>query len=487
MPSCPARRRSVPLWKSVDPTSSRGVRSALAGTLTMSIRTSSLALLLLAGLLVPGATLRAQEQPQNAEAPAPGGRPPSDQPSGGRPDAAQQPAEKPAEPASGTPSTPRAPSQPAPGSSGAAAPDRRQSTATTGEFQLRASGDAMMLRLTPEGAPDMQNIDVIEGNEFTTDLLLDNPGNDPVDHLRVVLDFNPNYVTPVAINDSALKASVQGLPTATVDRVRGQIVYEAQLDPPIYELPGPILFVRWQATKPVFFSSIGFGRLYKGDYSEVFFEGDPLLGQSHDPGDGTVSMNVTIIPADPAEALIMKEDPQLYLGSDERVGGVTVTIEPPRQPVHVGDVFTLDLVLDNRAHSQIDGISLLIQYDPSVIEIIDADLDNWITLGTNILDGKFRNQFSFDYHMANSVYPVRGQIEYRVGTSTPADLVGAYGTFAQIHARAIAPTAGTALKFLFSPRPGSRTTEGIYMGQDVFGDTRIKNDGVRGAFFQILP
>jgi hypothetical protein len=358
----------------------------------------------------------------------------------------------------------------------------------TSDPARRATGQNLMLRLTPENMPDTQNMDVIEGAEFITDILLVNPVNRPVDHLRVVLDFNPAYFSPMAINDSPIKNQIAGgMPRALVDRARGQIIYEADLDPPLGRLPGPILFVRWQALKPVFFSPITFGRDRQGRYSDLFRDQESILGESYEQGDGTVSMTVTIIPADPDEARIMAEDPHLYLGSSERVGGVVLSIEPPARTPRVGEEFTLDIVLDNRAHSQLDGISLLIQYDPKTLQILDDDRDNWITLGLNIHDGSFRSTFPFDYHMANAVYPIRGLIEYRVGTSTPQDLIGIHGTFARIRARALAPTAGTTLKFLFSPRPGSRTTAATYLGQDVLGDTRVRNDGVRGVHFPILP
>jgi len=272
-----------------------------------------------------------------------------------------------------------------------------------------------------------------------------------------------------------------------VDRNLGRIIYEAVLKSPVRDLEGPLVFSNWRALKPVIYTPIEFTRTREEDFSEVFSGTDPMLGEPSDDRDGTVSIGIMVIPANPEEAALMREEPSLYMGSTDRVGGVQLRIDPPAEPPRVDEAFDLDIVLDNGIYSQLDGVSLLIRFDPEFIEILDADHDNWITHGYNIEDGPFHADFPFDYHMANQVYPTRGLIEYRVGASKPDQFLGANGVMARIKARALKPTAGTGVYFLFAKRPGTRTTEVVYLGQDVLGDTRIKNDGIQGAFFPIRP
>ena len=56
-----------------------------------------------------------------------------------------------------------------------------------------------------------------------------------------------------------------------------------------------------------------FARTRDGQYSEIYEKGEKALGAAYDDGDGTVSLGLTIIPADPAEALVMQEDPNLRI------------------------------------------------------------------------------------------------------------------------------------------------------------------------------
>lgn len=356
-----------------------------------------------------------------------------------------------------------------------------------GEFKLAADPDLPMLRLTEARNPQSVDVKAVEGAEFVTDVLLANRKVLPIDRLRVVIDYNPAFVEPVAINDGAIADRLAGTPRMAVNKVRGLVEYSATLKQPIGELPGELLFIRWKAIKPTLYTPIVFGQTVEGDYSEVFSAGKPALGTPGVPGDGTLSAGVMIVPVDPAEALMMQEDPQLYLGSDERVGGVQLALIPPPEPPRVGEPFAIDVVLDNSVHSRMDSVSLMIEYDKDVLELIDVDRDNWITLGMNLLDGPFHEQFPFDYHMANQFYPGRGRIEYRVGASFPDKLVGARGTMARIVAVPKKATGVTEVRFMFATLPGRRTTTVSYLGQDVLGQLDRPKDGVRSARFRVLP
>jgi hypothetical protein len=368
----------------------------------------------------------------------------------------------------------------------AAAPPGRP-TAFTGEFAFATDPDNLMLRLTPERSIDSQDLTVLEGDKFVTDIVLSNRRRMPVNGVRIILDYNPSYVSPVRLNDSLLSDRITGRPRLSINRDRGQIIYEAILHDAIVEPDDALMFLEWEALQPVLFTPIVFGRDREGRATELFSDGQPVLGELWQEGDGTLSIGVMIVPSDPTEAELMRQEPLLYTGTSERIGGVRLELIGPQEPPRVGEVFTIDIVLDNRVYSMLDGVSLIIEYDPEVLEVFDHDWDNWITLGHNIHDGAFRSQFPWDYHMANTVHPQRGQIEYRVGTSVPDDFLGVHGVMAQIVARAKKPTAGTALRFLFSRRPGLRSTHVVYLGQDVLGEPDIRNDGVRGTIIRILP
>ncbi len=358
-------------------------------------------------------------------------------------------------------------------------------SAFSGDFSIASNPDNLMLRLTPE--PDSQDLTLIQGGNFVTDVVLSNRRRTPVTGLRVVIDYNPSYVSPLKLNDGLIADRVSGRPRMSLNKDRGQIVYEANLVEPVVDPEDALMFIEWKALQPVLFTPIVFGRDRDGRPTELFNNTQGVLGEVWQEGDGTLSIGVMIVPSDPAEAELMRQEPMLYTGSSERIGGVRLELVPPKDPPRVGEIFPIDIVLDNRVYSMIDGATLIIEYDPEIIEIFDHDLDNWITLGNNIHDGSFRSEFPWDYHMANEFQPGRGLIEYRVGTSMPDDFQGVHGTMAQIIARGRKPTTGTPLRFLFSRTPGRRSTQVVYLGQDVLGEPDVRNDGVRAAMIAIRP
>lgn len=377
------------------------------------------------------------------------------------------------------------------GRPGAGAPPGRSGRPGQGggmnQFRIAADADALMLRLVPEGDAFRQDLDVIEGDEFTTDVLVSNPAGRSFDRVRLVIDYNPTVLAPIAVNDSAISHLVVGTPVTRVDRMLGQVIYEAQLARPVADFSGPIVFVRWRAIGPVFYAPIRFGTSRDGFFSAVLNQGQSVLGSANDPTDGTVSMGVRVIPADPEEAALMQEEPNLFRGTTDRVGGVRLSVLPPERTPRVGERFTLDIHLDNSVHSMMDGVSIILEYDPRVMHVLDSDHDNWITLGHNISDGPFREDFPFDYHLANRVLPTRGLIEYRVSATMPDAFLGRSGTIARIHAVALEPTNDARVDFLFARRRGERTTQVVFLGQNALGDPSIRNDGVQGARFRILP
>lgn len=355
------------------------------------------------------------------------------------------------------------------------------------KYSFSTSADNLKLIMHPQGDPKRTNLELTQGNDFITEIMLINEGERPVEEIKLVIDYTTAFVSPRVINDGAIADRIDGVPKATVDRKLGQIIYEAKLKDPITFTNQQLLYLGWETLEPVIDSQIRFGRNRETGFSELISEGLPALGEAQEAGDGTVNMTVTIIPSDPAEALMMQEEPQLYRGTNERVGGIELSLIPPDEIPRVGDIFPIHIYLDNSAYSKLDGVSALIMYDSQVFDILDEDYDNWITLGHNIHDGAARETFTFNYHMANAVYPTRGIIEYRVGTSIPDEIVGISGNLATIYAVAKKPAKGTMFEFAFANREGLRTTEIKYLGEDVLGDIDIRNDGITNLKLTVLP
>src|SRR4029077_12270774 len=96
-----------------------------------------------------------------------------------------------------------------------------------------------------------------------------------------------------------------------------------------------------------------------------------------------------------------------------------------------GETSTLDVALINPNLVEFDSLKFRLHFDPEIVEVLDADENNYITQGINIYDGGFHGTMAFDRHSANQVDPLRGTIDYNVG-----NLTGTYpypsGTLARV-------------------------------------------------------
>jgi hypothetical protein len=355
-----------------------------------------------------------------------------------------------------------------------------------GQFTLNFDRGTRMLRLHVEGQEGPANVQIIVGTEFETQITLDNQDQTPFDAVRIILSYSPDDIEPIAINDSPIAGNMLGDPLAEVDTRFGMILYEAQLNPPVTIVNAPILSVRWKALRVVPSTPIEFSRR-QDIFSTIVLGNTDLLGSRRVQGDGTLNLAVSILPEDPREAESMLSDPSLYLRPDEKIGGVQLYLERQPDPVFVGEPFYVDIILDNRAFSMLDGLSVRLSFDPTVLRILDTDRDNWITRETNIHDGPFREMWPWDMHVDNHVQQSRGVISYRKSTTDGEMTRGKHGTIARIWAVPIKPTNGTPLLFQFSDRPRSQGTRVTYVGENTLGFDGDPRSGTMGLMLAINP
>lgn len=159
------------------------------------------------------------------------------------------------------------------------------------------------------------------------------------------------------------------------------------------------------------------------------------------------------------------------------------SFDPAWRTVTVGDIFTVDVKLNNADSTVFDSLSAWIGYDTTYLEIQDADAG---TSGVQIQrdpDGTF----GFNYHAANSVNTSEGKIDFQEGilggTSNKA------GTFAAISFKALGPISSTALTFEFNTWGMFPNTSLLRSGNDVLGDVSDAFDGTTdgGVGINMIP
>lgn len=165
--------------------------------------------------------------------------------------------------------------------------------------------------------------------------------------------------------------------------------------------------------------------------------------------------------------------------SSNAQGAVTLSLQPSSQDVSAGSQFTLDMVLSNTVPEQLGGINAWLSFDPAYLEVIDADAGNWITTGTNVLDGPYQADFNWDAHVQNTADNANGTISY--GEASLFSNVFGSGTFAQVHFLAKAPVSNTSINYVITGTAGMDDT---YV-TDIFASNIL--GGASGASVNIIP
>jgi hypothetical protein len=205
-----------------------------------------------------------------------------------------------------------------------------------------------------------------------------------------------------------------------------------------------------------------------------------LLGGDASDRDGVVSGNLTL-KGDYTKAL-KEEEEQIPKGE----AYTHISLEPRLNVVQVGKTFDIQLKITNPKGVPWDRIRLELQYDPTYLEVVDSDSGNWITRGTNILDGPFHDRFPFEWIRNNMIRKQDGRIFYEAGIFTSPLRVA--GTLATIHLQALRPVPETWLGFHMPSEVGSRVgTVLTVKRQDVLGNTDDPKDGVSGAVVSVVP
>ncbi len=158
---------------------------------------------------------------------------------------------------------------------------------------------------------------------------------------------------------------------------------------------------------------------------------------------------------------------------------VYLSLQPSTQNVAIGSQFTLDMNLSNPIPEQLSFLNIWLSFDPTYLEVVDNDSGNWITIGTNVLDGPYHSAFNWDFHGQNSADNGTGRISYGEG-SLSANVFG-NGTFAQIKFLAKVPVLNTSINYLITNTGGVDDTY-VY---DISADNIL--GGVSGAAVNVIP
>jgi hypothetical protein len=129
-------------------------------------------------------------------------------------------------------------------------------------------------------------------------------------------------------------------------------------------------------------------------------------------------------------------------------GTVDLFIQPASTTVEVGQEFAVDIVVQ-AGQQPVDAVDAFVDFDPALVQVLE------------IMPGTALPTF-----LQSSFDNTTGQINYSAGRPLVNGPASGTFTLATIRLRALAPTPGTQLTFVFEPP--SRKTDVFFQGLSVF-------------------
>ena len=345
-------------------------------------------------------------------------------------------------------------------------------------FQFQANLDVAVLYFEP--------MDVVAkvGEEFNTGVRLSNPKSRGFTRMFLALQYNPEVLMPLEVNDVALQADMQAPAKAYVYESSGLLTYEVEFASELALHNQNLLTVKWRALAPVRYSAIEFSSFDQRD-TTLAHRGEDILGESGILGDGTIKATVRVLALSPEDETEILTGATItdYTGP-VTIGGVKLALRSETKKVRLGEEFLVDIDFENTQQTVVDMIRVIVRFDPRVLQVVDYDEENWITRGVNVYDGPYHEKFPFDRHIRNIVSNAEGEIEYYMGISE-SQFLADRATLATIVFRPIRPAANTSISFFTPPRLHARGTRVTCMGINVLGDLTTEGDGVENLAIKI--
>lgn len=295
------------------------------------------------------------------------------------------------------------------------------------------------------------------GERFATEVILYSDKNQKFDRINIRISFSPLYVRPIQIFDFPIRSALsKNKPPMSVIG-NGVVAYSASFDTPQNAQDEKILlYVLWEGVGTASQAHLTLSNGGPSD-SAVYLNKKNLLA-SH-----LLSCNATIGAADqiaPASEPKDQMDNRANLIIAQEVGmevkrgkGVQIFLQGPKKDPQPGEEFTMDVILNNPRHDAFNDLQLAIQFDPTLVRVLDADGNSWIRDGVNISDGHAHRNFPFDIFLADNVQNSSGKIDYHMATGSLRPMGS--GSVARIRCMALA--RGAAEAFTLFPKDETKT------------------------------
>lgn len=146
------------------------------------------------------------------------------------------------------------------------------------------------------------------------------------------------------------------------------------------------------------------------------------------------------------------------ISADAPVGTARLTLDPAKASAKVGDEVSFQVKLDTNEDPSV-GIDLLVKYDPSLLEPVDADGQ---AAGVQIKPGT-----GYDFVAVNTVTTAKGLINYSAAQQPTSDPVEVAGTTVATLTFKTKAAGRAAINFVSQPGNSRDTNVAAVGGRDL--------------------
>lgn len=317
-------------------------------------------------------------------------------------------------------------------------------------------------------------IDVTVGDRFDTQVVYFNRATEALDDMILWVHYDPAAIEPVWVDTKPLTELTGNPIDASVWREAGYVRISARIGRQIGNAVNPLVGITWRAVAPSVATAIDLGAPAGEQQSGFYADGKNILINNFftQPADIRLEFAVTARVTDSYNAAdVGKVRESLSAVDLDPLRRVRLAIIPPSGNPAPGQVATADVMLLNPGNVAFDHIRMRIRFQPELVQVLDADQDNYLIKGINIFDGDFHEKYPFDDLISNKVDEAAGVIEYEVG-SLSGKRAYPGGTFARIVYRPLKQTNQAMFWFELTDRKtGRRSTDILADGVSLLGDS----------------
>ncbi|NQU43184.1 hypothetical protein HQ520_07850 [bacterium] len=305
------------------------------------------------------------------------------------------------------------------------------------------------------------------GERFATEVTLYSESTCPFDRVDVRLGYSQAQVRPLQVFDFPLEGYLDPESPAELSFEESSISYSAELANPVRASGHtPVLYIVWEAIGEANYpASITLGRLgtKRSMNSAIYMEDQNLLLASMIIGSSFVNADVQVMPSARrrGHGLLPLQDLAREGPAKSRFRPVSLSLQGPVETVVPGEVFEMEVRLENPDRLPFEEVNLFMKFDPRKVEVLDWDELGWIRRDINVYDGHAHLRFPFNVHTRNSVSNRLGRVHYRMGTTQSHPMPS--GSLVKIRCQAKA--VGAAQSFnLYAKAADERQETDIRMG-----------------------